>query len=304
VTGRVVLIGAGPGDPELVTVRAARALRRCDVVLLDDLVDRGVLRYCRPGVRVIAVGKRSGRRSTSQRAIDALLVRLARRGCIVGRVKGGDPFVFGRGGEEWERLRAAGVTVDVVSGMTAGIAVPAALGIPVTHRGLARGVTLVTGRTCDGDDVDWAALVRGGTTLVVYMGMRRLAAIVAALCAAGMPATTPAAVVQSGTRRDERRVVTTLDDLVGAVAARGLGSPAVVVVGAVVGLAEHAPARPSGAPMADIAPRDAPRTPGRTAVRCATGERSRHARRRHAASARRRTVAPPFAFVTREGRTR
>jgi uroporphyrin-III C-methyltransferase len=167
--------------------------------------------------------------------------------------------------------------------------VPAALGIPVTHRGLARGVTLVTGHTADGEDVDWAALVRTRTTLVVYMGMRRLDAIVAALRAGGMPAATPAAVVQSGTRFDERSVVTTLGELGRTVSSRRLGSPAVVVIGAVVGLAAN---QPSSERMSHIARRDAPRAPARVAERCAAGGRGERGPRHGAPSSRRPVLAP------------
>jgi uroporphyrin-III C-methyltransferase len=235
--GMVYLIGAGPGDPELVTLKAARALARCDVVLVDDLVHRDVLRLCRPGVRVIEVGKRGGCRSTPQPFIDGLLVRLAKRGAIVGRLKGGDPYVFGRGGEEVAVLTAAGVPAEVVSGVTAGIAVPAVFGIPVTHRDLSRGVTLVSGHACaNGREPEWGALARSGTTLVIYMGVRRLAEITRALLAAAMSPATPAAAIQNGTLPEQVSVVSTLECLASDVAARGIGSPAIVVVGDVVAL--------------------------------------------------------------------
>ena len=237
--GRVYLIGAGPGDPELLTLKAVRVLAHCDVVLLDDLVAREVLHHCRPGVRVIDVGKRGGCRSTPQPFITRLMIRLARRGAVVGRVKGGDPFVFGRGGEEVAALCAAGIPVETVSGVTAGIAVPAALGIPVTHRDLACGVTLITGHTrAGGAAPDWAALARSGTTLVVYMGLANLAAITAALRRGGLPDHTPAAAIQSGTRPEQASVVTTLGRLAEDVVAQGVRSPAVVVIGDVVALAQ------------------------------------------------------------------
>jgi uroporphyrin-III C-methyltransferase len=146
VKGKVYLIGAGPGDVELLTLKAVRALERSDVALIDDLVSREILQFVRPRTRVVEVGKRGGCRSTPQSFIEHQLVRLARRGWCVARVKGGDPFVFGRGGEELATLRAAGVDVEVINGITAGVAVPAALGIPVTHRHLVHGVTLVTGK--------------------------------------------------------------------------------------------------------------------------------------------------------------
>ncbi|MCW5575118.1 MAG: uroporphyrinogen-III C-methyltransferase, partial [Burkholderiales bacterium] len=145
ISGKVWLVGAGPGDPELLTLKAARVLGGADVVLVDDLVDPRVLAHVRPGARIVEVGKRGGCRSTPQAFIEKLMIRLARRGTVVARLKGGDPFVFGRGGEEAETLARAGIACEVVSGITSGIAVPAALGIPVTHRELARGVSFVTG---------------------------------------------------------------------------------------------------------------------------------------------------------------
>jgi uroporphyrin-III C-methyltransferase len=234
--GKVYLVGAGPGDPELLTLRAVKALARADIVMIDDLVDRRVLEFA-PAARVVEVGKRGGCRSTPQEFIERLMVRLASRGSIVARIKGGDPFVFGRGGEEALTLARAGIECEVIPGITAGIGVPAALGIPVTHRGLARGVTFVTGHTRDGSGPDWAALARTDTTLVIYMGMQRVAAITAALQAAGMPATTPAAAIQNGTTELQRHVVATLASLANAARAAALGSPALIVIGEVVGLA-------------------------------------------------------------------
>jgi uroporphyrin-III C-methyltransferase len=235
--GKVFLIGAGPGDPELLTLKAVRCLAQADVILLDDLVDRGVLRFAAAAARVVAVGKRGGCKSTPQAFIERLMVRLARRGKMVARVKGGDPFVFGRGGEEALALARAGIACEVIPGITAGVGVPAALGIPVTHRDVARGVTFVTGHTRDGSGPDWAALARADTTLVIYMGMKYLPEITAALRAAGMADETPAAAIQHGTTLRQRHVIATLATL--AVAARdaGLGSPALVVIGRVVGLA-------------------------------------------------------------------
>lgn len=235
--GKVYLIGAGPGDIELLTLKAVRALGQADVALIDDLVNREVLQFLRRGVRVIEVGKRGGCRSTPQAFIEKQMVQFARQGLIVARLKGGDPFVFGRGGEEVEKLQAAGVDVEAINGITAGIGVPAALGIPVTHRDFSHGVTLLTGHTHRGDEPDWDALVRSGTTLVIYMGVGRLKEIAAGLRAAGMPDTTPVAVVQNGTLAHQRCVITELGGAVGAVAQAGLGSPAIVVVGEVVRLA-------------------------------------------------------------------
>jgi len=232
--GKVWLIGAGPGDVELLTLKAVRALGEADVVLIDDLVNRAVLRFANSNVRVIEVGKRGGCRSTPQAFIERKMMQLAREGLTVARVKGGDPYVFGRGGEEVETLSRAGITVEVVNGITAGIGVPAALGIPVTHREFCRGVTFVTGNTRSGEQPNWRALADGGTTLVVYMGLANLAGIVSGLRAAGMPETMPAAVVENGTLPTQRSVVGTLGQVVNTVLAAGLRSPALVVVGEVV----------------------------------------------------------------------
>jgi len=225
--GKVFLIGAGPGDPQLLTLRAARALGRADVVLIDALVHRGCLAHTRPGTRVIEVGKRAGSVSTSQVFIERLCIQHARAGHTVVRLKGGDPFVFGRGGEELEALRSHGIEVEVIPGVTAGIAVPGALGIPVTHRGVAPGVTFVTGH---GAELDWCAIARSGTTLVIYMGLRKWQVIKSRLLAAGMDPCTPACIIQNGTLESQKALVTTLDRL----SAAGFVGPAVIVVGEVV----------------------------------------------------------------------
>lgn len=233
--GRVTLVGAGPGDPELLTVKAIKALRQATVALVDDLVHPGVLRYLRRSARVIHVGKRGGCVSTPQAFIHKLMVAEALRGERVVRIKGGDPFVFGRGGEECDALRDAGIEVEVVSGITAGIAAPAALGIPVTDRRHTRGVALVTGHTGpEGQAPDWAALARSGLTLVVYMGVVQLPTIADALLAGGLPGTTPAAVVSSAHTARQRHAVCTLGTLAATVHAEQLLSPAIVIVGDVV----------------------------------------------------------------------
>lgn len=236
-SGKVFLIGAGPGDPELLTLKAVRALAGADVVLIDDLVDRRVLEHA-PRARVVPVGKRGGCKSTPQAFIEKLMIRLARRGSIVARVKGGDPFVFGRGGEEAIALAEAGIECSVIPGITAGVGVPASLGIPVTHREVARGVTFVTAHARDGGAPDWAALSRTGTTLVIYMGLQRINEITAALAAAGSGAV-PAAVIERGTTTEERSVVGTVATIAAQAAAAGLGSPALIVVGGVVALAKR-----------------------------------------------------------------
>jgi uroporphyrin-III C-methyltransferase len=238
VSGQVFLVGAGPGDPELLTLKAARAIRAADWLLVDDLVDGRVLAHARSGARVVRVGKRGGCRSTPQAFITRLMIRLARRGHVVARVKGGDPFVFGRGGEELAALRAAGIPGEVVPGVTAGIAAPAALGVPVTHRGLARGAILVTAHAAGGEAPDWERLAGCGLTLVIYMGLARLADIVPRLRAGGLPADTPAAVIARATLPDEHAMVTTLDEL--PAAATGIAGPAIVVIGEVVRLADLA----------------------------------------------------------------
>jgi uroporphyrin-III C-methyltransferase len=232
VRGKVFLVGAGPGDPELMTLKAARVLASADVVLVDELVDPGCL--CHTTAKVIQVGKRGGCKSTPQAFIEKLLIRYAKEGKTVVRLKGGDPFIFGRGGEEAEALAAAGIPVEIVPGVTAGIAVPAALGIPVTHRDVARGVTFVTGHTKDGQEPNWKALAASGTTLVIYMGLKRLPGIAARLMEAGLPKSTPACVIENGTLPGQKQVVTTL----GALSSEGFKGPALIVVGDVVRFAK------------------------------------------------------------------
>lgn len=240
-SGKVYLIGAGPGDPELLTLKAVRVLGLCDVLLVDDLADDAVLTHAKADARIVRVGKRGGCRSTPQAFIERLMLRYARAGKVVGRVKGGDPFVFGRGGEEMQTLRAAGIDCEIVSGLSSGIAVPATLGIPATHRDRSCGVTLVTGHAREdgrpGREPDWGALARSGTTLVIYMGMRTLPVIVRALRQGGLAGDTPACAIENGTRVAQRSVISTLQALPGAVSEAGLGSPAIVVIGTVVDLA-------------------------------------------------------------------
>lgn len=233
----VHLVGAGPGDPELLTLKAVRAIRRATVLLVDDLVGDGVLRYARPSARIVRVGKRGGCASTPQAFIERLMIGQARRGERVVRLKGGDPFVFGRGGEEAEHLRAAGLEVEIVNGITSGLAAATALGAPWTHRDHARGVMLVTGHAKEGGTAPhWPTLgaaAAQGLTLVVYMGMAQLDATVAGLAEA-LPPSTPAALVQSATRPDEQRLVSTLGGIAADARAAGIGSPAVLIVGDVL----------------------------------------------------------------------
>jgi uroporphyrin-III C-methyltransferase len=235
---RAWLIGAGPGDVELMTLKATRALGEADVVLVDDLVNPDVLQFARKDAQIVYVGKRGGQPSASQADIVLTMLGHLRAGRSVARLKGGDPFVFGRGGEEQQALAAAGIRVEIINGITAGIAAPAAIGIPVTHRDHAQGVVFVTGHGAGSSEPDWRALVATRMTLIVYMGMRRLSEIASALLAAGMPGDTPCAAIESATRPEQRHVRATLDTLASHVTAAGLGSPAIVVIGGVAKLGD------------------------------------------------------------------
>lgn len=233
----VTLVGAGPGDPDLLTLKALRAIRRATVLLVDDLVGDGVLRHVRRSTRVVPVGKRGGCRSTPQDFIERLMITEAQRGERVVRLKGGDPFVFGRGGEEAEHLRAAGLRVEVVNGITAGLAACTALGAPLTHREHAHGVIFVTGHAKDGQsELDWvqlSATAAQGFTLVIYMGVARHAHIAEGL-RTHLGGAMPVAVVQHASLPHQRHAVTTLDALADTVRREDLGSPAVIVVGNVL----------------------------------------------------------------------
>lgn len=239
--GKVYLVGAGPGDPGLVTVAATRRLREADVVVYDRLAAPSLLQYAREGAELIFVGKEGGGICADQAAINRLLVEKAREGKRVVRLKGGDPFVFGRGGEEAESLRAAGVPFEVVPGVTSAVAVPAYAGIPVTHRGLATSFAVITGHEDPAKDesgIRWDRIARGADTLVFLMGVRTLAEIVRQLVAHGRPESTPAAVIRWGTTSEQRTVTGTLGDIANKVEAAGLAPPAVTVVGEVVRLRE------------------------------------------------------------------
>jgi uroporphyrin-III C-methyltransferase len=236
VSGKVWLVGAGPGDPELLTLKAARVLRTADVVLADDLVSEGVLALASPSARVVHVGKRGGCKSTPQEFIERLMIAEALAGRTVVRLKGGDPFIFGRGGEECEALRAAGVAHEVLNGITAGLAAATAVGVPLTHRDATHGVMLVTGHECRDRPIDWPALARTGLTLVIYMGVARAGSIRAGLIAGGMAPATPAVAVENATRPDERSVATTLDALEADLARHRIASPAILVIGEVAAL--------------------------------------------------------------------
>jgi len=239
----VALVGAGPGDPDLLTRKAARLLAEADVVVHDALVGDGVLALVAPNAEVIDVGKRPGR-PVPQELISTLLVQLGRDGKRVVRLKGGDPYVFGRGGEEAQALLAAGVPFEVVPGITSAVAAPAAAGVPVTHRGVAAAFTVVTGHRRAGEpDVDWRSLAAVGGTVVVLMGVAQRATIVAELIAGGLDPATPVAAVCSATTGDEVTLRCRLDDL----AAADVRSPAVLVIGAVAALDLRASTDQAGA---------------------------------------------------------
>jgi len=233
--GKVVLVGAGPGDPELLTLKAVKAIATADVILVDDLVNPEILEHARFGARIVHVGKRGGCQSTPQEFIERLLISEARAGHCVVRLKGGDPFIFGRGGEERAHLQAAGIEVDVVNGISSGLAAPASIGVPLTHRDWSQGVVFVTGHGKSADATpDWATLARLDLTLVIYMGVARCVEIQQALIDGGKSPATPVAVIQSATSRAQAQLVTTLGALPSALASSGLGSPSIIVIGDVV----------------------------------------------------------------------
>jgi uroporphyrin-III C-methyltransferase len=237
-TGKVTLVGAGPGDPELLTLKALKAIEAATVLLVDDLVSAEIVAFAPKTARVVYVGKRGGCKSTPQAFIEKLMVMAAREGETVVRLKGGDPFIFGRGGEEVEHLRAAGIEVHVVNGITSGLAAVTSLGVPLTHREHAHGVVFVTGHARPGaEGADWRSLAatarEARLTLVIYMGVSGAGRIQQELLT-GLPAGTPVAVVQRASLPDQRHVVTTLGELAVAIEREGMASPSVIVVGDVV----------------------------------------------------------------------
>ncbi len=236
--GKVTLVGAGPGDPGLLTLHAHRALQQADVILTDRLVSPEILALARRDAEVIDVGKTPSGHSARQGRINRLLVVHSRRGRAVVRLKGGDPFIFGRGGEELEYLRRHNVAYEVVPGITAALACAAYAGIPLTHRDHAQGLQFVTAHCRDSlDRIDWQGLARPGQTLAFYMGVGELETVRDRLIVAGLPPATPAALVENGTRREQRVVVTTLAALPDAAKRQGIASPAMLFVGEVAGFA-------------------------------------------------------------------
>lgn len=235
--GIVYLVGAGPGDPDLLTVRAVRLLGQAEVVVYDHLVSQQVLDYIHPDAERIYVGKEKDRHTLPQDQINTLLVRLARQQRRVVRLKGGDPFIFGRGGEEVEELLEHGVRFEIVPGITAASGVSSYAGIPLTHRDHAQSCLFATGHLKDGSlDLDWEALVRPHQTAVIYMGLGALGDIAQQLIAHGAPAATPVALVEQGTTQRQRVVIGALDDIGAKAAAAGLKSPCIIIIGAVVTL--------------------------------------------------------------------
>ncbi len=236
--GKVTLVGAGPGDPELLTLKALKALQAATVVLVDDLVNPEIVAYASPKARIVHVGKRGGCKSTPQAFIERLMVMAAREGENVVRLKGGDPLIFGRGGEEVEHLQAAGIEVEVINGITAGLAAAHALGVALTHREHAQGVVFITGHAKPGSPgPHWQALAAAAhqarLTLVIYMGVSGAARIQQELLS-GLPAETPAAVVQRASLPGQRQCVTTLGGLAATIEREQLASPCVIVVGDVL----------------------------------------------------------------------
>lgn len=251
--GKVYLVGAGPGDPELLTLKAARAIGEADVVVYDRLVPAAILATIRDGVAQINVGKQANFHPVPQPVINETLVRLARAGRTVVRLKGGDPFIFGRGSEEAAELEAAGIPYEIIPGITAAQGCAASARIPLTHRGLATGVRYVTGHRKINEplELDWKSLADPETTLVVYMGLANIGEIVRNLIAQGLPADTPVLAVSHGTTLHEQRICTRLAALAAVAQEAAFTAPVLFIIGRVAGIAmersEHSNATDSGA---------------------------------------------------------
>jgi uroporphyrin-III C-methyltransferase len=236
--GRCTLVGAGPGDPELLTLKALKAIQNATVLFVDDLVNPDIVAFAHPSARIVYVGKRGGCKSTPQAFIEKLMVAAVKEGDNVVRLKGGDPFIFGRGGEEIEALQSAGIDVTVINGITSGLAALTSLNVPLTHREHAHGVVFVTGHAKPGDvGTDWALLAataaRAKLTLVIYMGMTGAQKIQTELLL-GLSASTPAAIIQNASLPTQRHAVTTLGELYATIESNSLHSPSVIVIGDVL----------------------------------------------------------------------
>ncbi|MEA5604885.1 uroporphyrinogen-III C-methyltransferase [Nostoc sp. UHCC 0252] len=237
--GKVYLVGAGPGDPGLITLKAKGLLECADVVIYDALVSPAILAMINPQAEQINAGKRRGKHSLFQEETTQLLIEKAQDHAIVVRLKGGDPFIFGRGGEEMEELVNAGISTEVVPGITSGIAAAAYSGIPLTHRLYSSSVTFVTGHEAAGKyrpKVNWSAIAHGSETIVIYMGIHNLPYIVEQLSAAGLDVQTPIALVRWGTRPEQEELIGTLETIVEQVEQTGFGAPAIAVIGEVVNM--------------------------------------------------------------------
>ena len=237
VPGKVYLVGAGPGDPELLTIKAARLIGAADCIVYDHLIGKGILALARPDVELVYAGKKASNHTLPQEDINQLLVRLAKENKAVVRLKGGDPFIFGRGGEEIEELASAGIPFEVVPGITAAAGCAAYGGFPLTHRDHAQVLVFATGHLKNGSvDLDWPALARPKQTVVFYMGVGGAKAITEQMMAHGLPGDTPAAVVQNGTTGAQRTIVADLATLAAIIVREKVSSPALIVVGSVVTL--------------------------------------------------------------------
>jgi uroporphyrin-III C-methyltransferase/precorrin-2 dehydrogenase/sirohydrochlorin ferrochelatase/uroporphyrin-III C-methyltransferase len=239
--GFVALVGAGPGDPELLTLKALRHLQKADIVLYDRLVSKQILDMIPHGVSRISVGKASGRHCVSQDQINGMLLNLARAGHTVVRLKGGDPYLFGRGSEEASTLRQHAIPFEVVPGVSAAVGAAAYSGIPLTHRGVSRRVQFVTGHLMHDErlDIDWSKLADSDSTLVIYMGLANAGLISAGLIGAGLAPTTPCALVENATTAQQRRIVTDLCGLVSTLDEHAVQAPALIIIGEVVGMADQ-----------------------------------------------------------------
>ncbi len=237
--GKVWLVGAGPGDPDLLTIKAARLISQADAIVYDHLVSNRIMELARPDTRLIYAGKEASKHTLPQDSINQLLVELARENLSVVRLKGGDPFIFGRGGEELETLVASGIPFEVIPGVTAAAGCAAYSGFPLTHRDHAQSVTFVTGHLKDGTvNLDWQALARPKQTVVFYMGIGAAEEICRQMINHGLPSMTPAAVVRNGTQPDQQTLLATLGTLPSRITESGIKPPALIVVGSVVGLHE------------------------------------------------------------------